>query len=109
MMNTRSGHTYGDNQHKPQRPEDLLLDVVQQLGNISNQLGSLNQRMDVVWDRLFDKPESSGEKAKDGAEETEVHQNSPTKKEIPHNDKVERLQFTQFTTPRHDFRSYHSH
>lgn len=48
-------------------------------------------------------------KAKDGAEETEVHQNSPTKEEIPHNDKVERLQFTQFTTPHHDFRSYHSH
>jgi len=83
-MTTRSGCSYGDNQLNPQQQNDLLLDMVQQLGSFSNQLGALTQRVDVLWDQLFDKPESSGEKVKVETEDTEIHQNSATKEEMPH-------------------------
>lgn len=36
----------------PQQREDLLLKVI-------NQLGSLNKKVDVVWNHVFDKPKGS--------------------------------------------------
>jgi hypothetical protein len=43
-----------------------------------HQISSLTKRMDVIWTHLFDKPESSGEKTKEGEEqEVEVHKEKP--------------------------------
>jgi hypothetical protein len=42
-----------------QQHDDLLLDMVQKLGTMSIQLNSLSKRVDVVWDQVIDKPESS--------------------------------------------------
>jgi hypothetical protein len=98
-MTTRSGCSYGDNQLNPQQQNDLLLDMVQQLGSFSNQLGALTQRVDVLWDQLFDKPESSGEKVKVKTEDTEIHQNSATKEEMPHEDTVDKCTLRNLLPP----------
>lgn len=97
-MTTRSGHSYGDNQLSPQQRNDLLLDMVQQLGSFSNQLGALTQRVDVLWDQLFDKPESSGE-VKVETQDTEIHQNSAIKEEMPHEDTVDKCTLRNLLPP----------
>lgn len=104
-MNTRSGRSYGDNQLSQQQRDDLLLDVVHKLGALSHQQDSLSKRVDAIWSQLFDKPASSGEKNVE-TEDVPLRQDSSTKEEIPHDETVSRLPFTQFTTPHYDSRSY---
>jgi hypothetical protein len=61
-MTTRSGHPYRGNRLSQQQHDDLLIGLV-------NQVDSISKRMEIIWDHVFEKLESSGEKTK--REETE--------------------------------------
>jgi hypothetical protein len=56
-MHTRSRWQYSINS-ATQQQQDVMDEIL-------NQLHFLNNRMDMVWNHVFDKPESSGEKNKD--------------------------------------------
>jgi hypothetical protein len=57
-MHTYSGQQYSINSASQQQQEVM--------DEILNQLHFLNNRMDMVWNHVFDKLESSGEKKQGG-------------------------------------------
>lgn len=82
-MNTRNGGPDGESQLSQQQRNDLLLDVFQKLGSMSSQLSSLSKRVDVVWDQLIDKPESSVNRGKGERTEAELEQETEFQNETP--------------------------
>jgi hypothetical protein len=68
-MHTRSGRQYSINSASQQQQEVM--------DEILNQLRFLNNRMDMVWNHVFDKPESSGGKNK---EENDIEEGSGKEK-----------------------------
>jgi hypothetical protein len=61
-MTTRSGQPYRGSRLSQQQHDDLLIGLV-------NQVDSISKRMEIMWDHVFNKPESFREKPK--REETE--------------------------------------
>ena len=56
-MTTRSGLPYRGSHLSQQQHDDLLIGLV-------NQMDSISKRMEIMWDHVFDKPKSFGEKPK---------------------------------------------
>jgi hypothetical protein len=77
-----------------QQHDDLLLDMVQKLGTMSIQLNSLSKRVDVVWDQVIDKPESSKKNENGEQIENESEQGIDFNEETPEGHTLRRPETT---------------